>query len=171
MVSYLKDTDTVEVYDGSAWAAVGQAGGKILQVIQTVKTDFFSTTSNTFVDVTGVSVSITPSSASSKVLVRVVGPTHINSANDITYMNLVRDSTNIGQSTGGTTKNTTQLNYPNSSSSITPFSIEFLDSPATTSATTYKLQIATTGLTTSTIGGSSPNYAGITTITVMEVSA
>ena len=150
----------------------GFTSGKILQVIQTVKTDFFTSTSNSYVDVTGVSVSITPSSATSKVLVTVAGNTKISSATDNTYMNLVRDSTNIGQSTAGTLKNQTQFNHSNSTAACTPFIISFLDSPATTSATTYKLQIATSGASiTSTIGGSSPYYGAITTITVMEVSA
>ena len=51
----------------------GAGGGKIGQVIQTVKTDVFSTTSTSFVDVTGLTASITPSATSSKILVRV-GP-------------------------------------------------------------------------------------------------
>jgi hypothetical protein len=45
------------------------ATGKVLQVVQTTKTDTFTTTSTSFTDVTGLSVSITPSSASSKILI------------------------------------------------------------------------------------------------------
>ena len=44
-------------------------GGKVLQVVQTVKSDTFSTSSTTFTDVTGLSVSITPSSTSNKILI------------------------------------------------------------------------------------------------------
>ena len=39
-------------------------GGKVLQVVTVAKTDTFSTSSNTFVDITGLSASITPSNAS-----------------------------------------------------------------------------------------------------------
>jgi hypothetical protein len=46
-------------------------GGKVLQVVQTVKSDTFSSSSATFVDITGLSASITPSSASNKILVMV----------------------------------------------------------------------------------------------------
>jgi hypothetical protein len=45
------------------------ATGKVLQVVSTTKTDTFTTTSTSFTDITGMSVSITPSSASNKILV------------------------------------------------------------------------------------------------------
>ena len=44
-------------------------GGKVLQVVQTFKSDSFSSTSDGFFDITGLSVAITPSSASNKILV------------------------------------------------------------------------------------------------------
>lgn len=171
MMSYLKDTDTVEKYDGSAWAAVGGAAG-ILQALSTTKTDTFTTTSTSFVDVTGVSQAITPSSSSNKVLVTVTGVGNVNSATDIYRLNLVRDTTNIGQSTGGGIYNETAFIFTASSSHGTPFAMSFLDSPSTTSATTYKLQLAVTG-GTGAIGrtAANANTGAITTITVMEVSA
>ena len=66
-MAYLEDTNATQYYDGSSWAAI--AGGKILQVVSTLKTDTFSTTNSSFTDITGLSVAITPTSASSKVLV------------------------------------------------------------------------------------------------------
>jgi hypothetical protein len=45
--------------------------GSVLQVVSTVKTDTFTTVSSSYVDVTGLSVSITPTSATSKILVLV----------------------------------------------------------------------------------------------------
>ena len=57
-----------------AISRIGDAGlpaGSVLQVVQTVKTDTFATTSTSFVDITGVSVAITPSSTSSKILIQV----------------------------------------------------------------------------------------------------
>ena len=61
--------DTVAL--GAGALASGFGGGKILQVLQTVKTDTFTTTSTSFVDVTGLSVSITPATTSSKILILV----------------------------------------------------------------------------------------------------
>ena len=46
-------------------------GGKVLQVVQVVKSDTFSSSSATLVDITGLSASITPSSSSNKILVMV----------------------------------------------------------------------------------------------------
>jgi len=168
MVSYLKDTDTVEVYDGSAWAAVGQAGGKILQVVSTTKTDQFSTTSTSFVDVPGVSVSITPTSATSKVFVLVTGTTLNGATNQLNPFNIVRDSTAIAQSTGSTNNQTT-FNGSGSGGNL-PFIAMFLDSPATTSATTYKLEVRASA-NTAYVGGYTGTYGSTTTITVMEVAA
>ena len=70
MVTYLKDTDAVEKFDGSAFVAVApDIPGIGSNVVQTVKTNVFSTTSSTYTNITGLSVTITPSSTSSKVLV------------------------------------------------------------------------------------------------------
>ena len=65
-MSYLEDTNAVEVYDGSAWAAVG--GGKILQVVTATYSTTESTTSSTYVD-TSLTATITPSDTTSKILV------------------------------------------------------------------------------------------------------
>ena len=148
------------------------ATGKILQVVSTAKTDTFTTTSTSYVDVTGVSQAITPTSATSKVFVIITGVTGQTSNANLNRFNIVRDSTNIGQSTGGLTANETSLFYPKVANLGLPFAISFLDSPATTSATTYKLQTAVSG-GTCTIGrpGENSNSGAITTITVMEVSA
>ena len=146
--------------------------GKILQVVSTTKTNTFTTTSTSYVDVTGVSQAITPTSATSKVLIIITGVTGQTSNADLNRFNIVRDSTNIGQSTGGATANETSFIYPLVANVGVPFAISFLDSPATTSATTYKLQMAVSG-GTGTIGrhGQNSNSGAITTITVMEVAA
>ena len=122
-------------------------GGGIIQVVQTVKTDassFSSNNTNTFVDWTGLSLSITPTSTSSKVLVSFtvsIGPAEGGTV----HVNLVRNSTNIvvGDSGGGSRLSSTILHRPESSPyslNIEPLSYTYLDSPNTTSATTYKLQ-------------------------------
>ena len=115
--------------------------GNILQVIQAVKTDTATTTSeNTFVD-TGLSVSITPSSASNKILVTA----NLNfSAGDMQNIawRLVRGSTDLymgdaasnrTRASGAVRVSTNQDAEHQNCTSI------FLDSPNTTSATTYKV--------------------------------
>lgn len=116
--------------------------GSILQVVQTVKTDTFSTTTiNTWNDITGMSASITPSSTTSKILVMcsIFGSSHSNG-----FVRLVRGSTAIcvGDAAGGRVQASTGSFYTYGDGNITNTQpITFLDSPATTSATTYKIQV------------------------------
>jgi hypothetical protein len=142
MVTYLKDTDKLEKFDGSAF--VDAAPGKILQVVSTAKTDVFTTASSTYVDITGLSVSITPTSASSKIFVTatvIFGATGRDSA----YIQLMRDSTalSIGDSAGSRVRATSTVNGDVASAGYNTESagITFLDTPNTTSSTTYKFQI------------------------------
>jgi len=145
---------------------------RILQVVSTTKTDAFTATSSSFVDVTGVSQAITPSSASNKVLVVVSGVIGCN-ANSSVRMNLVRDTTAIAQSTGSGTAEQTVSVYSGAANFGDSFSIVYLDSPATTSSTTYKIQVAALSTNTVVVGrlGVNGNYGSSTTITAMEVSA
>ncbi len=171
---YLEDTNVVQFYDGAAWATVGPSTPRIGQVVSTNKTDVFTTTSTTFVDVTGVSVTITPTLATSQVLVMVETVVGNSAGGGGSYarLNLLRGSTNIAQSTGGGAGNQTLGVNTASNNAGAPSSIIFLDSPATTSATTYKIQAAIiAGGGTISIGrdSASANYPSHTTITVMEV--
>ncbi len=170
-LAYLEDADVVQYYTGAAWATVGPTTSGVVQVKSTIKTDSFSTTSTTFVDVTGVSVSITPTSASNKVLVMVSGVNGSNGVDNFTPINLVRDSTAIAQSTGNANFAAT-LNLINQSTGITlPFSIIFLDSPATTSQITYKIQLRSNNNPLAYIGRqATSDNRSVTTITVMEVA-
>lgn len=134
---YLKDTDAVQSYSGSAWVAVGGGGGKVLQVKNFVYGTQTSSTSGTFAD-TGVTLSITPTLNTSKVLVLVnmqgVGRNSTNSSG--IYLKLLRGATVI-QQMGDTN------GFTNSSSwTFDSVGSTYLDSPATTSATTYKVQFA-----------------------------
>jgi hypothetical protein len=116
-------------------------GGKILQVVQTVKTDTFTTSSTSKVDITGMSASITPQSASSKILVDVNLSYGGNNFNF--YCDLLRGSTVIGAPGSGNNNCTVSLcGITNTTYQIFNSPILFLDSPSTTNATTYKLQIA-----------------------------
>jgi len=173
---YLEDLNVVQYYDGSVWATVGPTAAtpRLGQVVSTNKTDVFTTSSTTFVDVTGVSVSITPTLDTSKVLVifaSVVGNT-AGGSNSSARLNLLRGATNIAQSTGGTGGNQTLGVNTGNNNAGAPSSIIFLDSPATTSATTYKIQAATiAGGGSIAIGRdvASAAYPSHTTITVIEV--
>ena len=118
-------------------------GGKVLQVVSTTKTDTFTTSSASMTDVTGLSVSITPSSASSKILIvlslTIAGQDGISGAG----YQLVRDSTAIciGDAAGSRIRISGGIGYIGNTNSYTTISGSFLDSPATTSATTYKVQV------------------------------
>ena len=167
---------TSDAVGGATWAAAG--GGKILQVIQTAKTDTDSTTSTSFVDMAGMTVSITPSATTSKVLVFV--DLNVNSG-DLWMINmrLLRDSTPIfiGDQAGSNRARSTFVHRIKDSQSYLNFAGQFLDSPSTTSATTYKMQWAEESGATATLNiadaGSDSFKYGTTssTITVMEVGA
>jgi hypothetical protein len=147
---------------------------RVLQVASTTKTDTFSTSSTSFTDVSGLSVSITPSSTSSLVLVMCTVTMAMQ--NFLNALALLRNSTQIylGDAAGTRTRafgatfsgNTTEYN------NVTAIT---LDSPATTSATTYKVQMRVAS-GTGQIGRSSADTDGSSarlpcSITVMEISA
>ena len=153
--------------------------GKILQVVQTTKTDTFSTTTAipSFTTVTGVSATITPSATSSKILVMVNGGFGNGSTNYAIAVNLLRDSTSIyqGDARGSSTR-ASAFAIAGGAGGCEQYAINYLDSPSTTSATTYALQAGTESGGTTVIGGSSASggsYNGSvpTNIILMEVSA
>jgi len=157
--------------------------GKILQVVSTTKTDTFtaSVAQGANTAITGLSVSITPSSATSKVLVQAsvsVGKPDGGGVSSFLY--LFRGVTQIGL--GDTASNRTPISsgvFVDASESLGSVPILFLDSPATTSATTYSINIGhgLGGTTTVNVNRNSSdtdfNYIprAVSTITVMEVSA
>ena len=150
-------------------------GNGILQVVQTVKTDTFSRNATAFADITGLSASITPSSSSNKVLVdaRIYLSAGHASGTTTAKLNIVRGSTDIGQPDGSVAHEATIHNW-NSYSYMQVTTMNFLDEPSTTSATTYKVQLGADG-TAATLYVNryfgADNYHGISTITLMEVAA
>ena len=125
---------------------INGSGQVPVQVIQTVKTDTFTTTSSSFIDVTGLSVTITPTSASNKILVLYSSVMATLSGQYTCSMRLVRNSTGIYVGDAASTRTRASNMYWSEASSVygsTPVNGIFLDSPATTSATTYKLQVFT----------------------------
>jgi hypothetical protein len=117
--------------------------GSVLQVVQTAKTNVFSTSSTSFVDVTGLSASITPSSATSNVLIMVNGVAGM-SGGVSGYLRLLRETIVIfaGDTTSGYTSVSSASFYGGSGdgNNNEMFSMCYLDSPSTTSSITYKVQ-------------------------------
>jgi len=153
--------------------------GKILQVVQTFKADSTSYQGNsqtTWVDISGMSVSITPTSASSKVLITFSVSISQETDDRNNSVRLLRDSTNICIGTSGTNRNAAIIIKTRSNRFMECYTQTFLDSPNTTSATTYKLQWAAEGsggaryIYLNRIGQST-DVGAVSSITVMEVAA
>jgi hypothetical protein len=165
---YLKDTNVTQYYTGSAWAAVG--GGKLLQVVNVTYGTETTSSSSTYAD-TGLTATITPSSATSKVLVIVTQQgVQKNAANALNAVDLrlLRGATSILTMGDYNASTGTALNL-----NIGSVSASYLDSPATTSATTYKTQFRNPNNTATVRVQSYDTAAGsaLSTITLMEIGA
>jgi len=119
--------------------------GSVLQVVSTTKTDTWSDTpsAGVFLDITGLSVAITPTSSSSKILVTFSTNVSANGGST-TGVRLVRDSTpiSIGDAAGVRPQATTGGGGNEGADwNGDVLASSFLDSPATTSSVTYKLQL------------------------------
>ena len=177
MASILK-VDTIQ--GATSAGNVKLPAGCVLQVLNTIKTDVFTTSSTGPLDITGLSVTITPKYATSKIL--VMFNVHIIGFDSGTGIRVLRDSTNIalGDASGSRARMTAIGDYSNgtspSSYSGGNISHTILDSPATTSATTYKLQaqcLSTNGLNINKTRYDQDNgnaSRGVSTITVMEIA-
>ena len=125
------------ILNSSGRKILNQTGG-ILQIQSVNKTDeFFLSGTGTPTDVTGLSVSITPSSTSSTILVFGHCQMSATSAGGDSFVRLMRDSTAIGSGAGGYFGQVAGQDYYGVHSKT----IFFLDSPATTSSVTYKMQV------------------------------
>jgi hypothetical protein len=128
-----------------SWATL-PTGGKVLQVVQTVKTDTASTTAVTtsLVDITDMTVDITPTAADSKVLVfwnvNLCGVA--NRRLNIRLAQVISSVETyplIGDTAGSRTRVTSQ-GSPTNAQGMANISVQYLASPATVSTVTYKLQ-------------------------------
>jgi hypothetical protein len=123
-----------------SFAGVSPSAGQVIQVVTSVFSSTASTTSASYVT-TGHSVTITPASTSNKIYLSVQGGSSWNN-NDVNYnryFTIYRTSTNL--STDG---NGFEIQYDNSLHAG-PHSMSYLDSPNTTSATTYTVYYKTQG--------------------------
>ena len=119
------------------------AAGTIIQVKYASKTDTQTVTSTSYVDIVDLSVSITPTSTSSKILLIWSVVTGQGNNTGHCYLVVARDSTDnifIADTDGSKTSASNVGNMPYGDSAMQILSNSFLDSPNTTSATTYKMR-------------------------------
>ena len=175
-------TNTITLPTNSGTLLSDKTAGTVLQVVQAVKSNTQSTTSTSAVDVTGLSVSITPKFSTSKILVLAdVGVGISGATSSISYLWLVRNSTNIYVGDAAGSRGQVWMMFLNTSGApdtMFRYSGVYLDSPATTSATTYKVQFNTNNGANATYinqssGDVNATYVGRTasSITVMEIAA
>ena len=159
--------------------------GSVIQVVSTTKTDTFSTSSSGNVDITGLSVNITPTNASSKFLIFAkVSVSNSQPQNTAFVVQLVRDATLINKGDGAGNR---AVGFSGSEEGISDnvygqfqtydFTTNHLDSPNTTNQLTYKIRfflsqtntiyVNRTGVDNDTLA-----YPRLTSnITVMEIAA
>ena len=173
-------TLSVDTITGQTTAAnVKLPAGSVLQTKQTILSTAETITSTSFAD-SAVTVNITPKYATSKVLITF--DVHIVGFDSGTGIRLLRGSTNLalGDASGSRARMTAIGYYSNNTSpsaySGGQTSMSFLDSPSTTSATTYKLQaqcLSTNGIIINKSRYDTDNgnaSRGSSTITVMEIA-
>ena len=170
--------DTIQKRNGTQFPLIGQ----VVSTTQSGTVSISSSSTSTFVDITGLSVNITPTLTSSKVLIFYV--VHAGATAGSRHIRLMRDSTaiSIGDAAGGSQIRSTSSARPNNATydfDTANMAGQFLDSPNTTSQVTYKLQ-ATLGATYSGTfylnrprSSTNADYSPVmqSTISVMEVLA
>ena len=151
---------TLPAVSGTILTTTSPKAGNVIQVVQ-VGSNGGTTTSTSFVDM-GLSASITPTSSSSKILVIVNGVIRTNGTVRAGFA-IVRGSTSIQSATEMALFDGSQANS---------YYITVLDSPATTSSTTYKVQfVSNNGTTIRTDDAGSVAVGNINYITLMEIAA
>jgi hypothetical protein len=138
------------------------SGQTILQVVQGTTTTNTSTTSTTYVN-TSLSATITPFATTSKILI-IIATQGSTSVNNFGYYLAPFRGGASGTNVTGFANGFGDM-YGNASLVTASNSLVYIDSPSTTSATTYYLCIKTEAGNTAVIGGT-----GIQTITLMEIS-
>ena len=177
-------TLTLPATSGTVLTTTSPKAGNVIQVVQTVKSDTFSSTSGSLTEVTGLNVSITPTSASSKILVSCAVAIGYN--NDGTGarrggITLFRGSTNLltPTSAGSRTPTFAWATELSSNEAYDIYCFEFLDSPNTTSSTNYNIRVINGGAGSSIIyvnrseadADQSITGRSVSTITAMEIAA
>ena len=172
------DTDMLAA---GAVTAAKRGTGAILQIVSTTKTDTFSsTTTGSWVDVTGLTATITPTSSSNKILVTVMCSVGNSGTGTRSGMKLLRGSTGIAIADAAGSRERASFGtfnaHGNGNNQQVPAYVQILDSPSTTSATTYKIQLHTGDSSTMYLNRTgedaddSNEKRGVSTITLMEVA-
>lgn len=151
-----------------------------VQIVQTIKTNTFSTTSSSFVDITGLTVTITPTSASNRILIFAqVSSSGMNTNSAIFKLAGGNTASYIGDASGSEVRSVVGGYFQqNLTNLLLSQSLIYLDSPATTSATTYSVQATVGGSTGNPVqvnyaigtSGSNTLSRGASSIIVMEIS-
>ena len=136
--SYLQDTNSTEFYNGSAWVA---ANGKILQIVRATDTTTRSTNSTTFVDVSGMSITITLQRSTSSVIIIAIFNALSGSGTTLTraYYQLTDSSNNTLSGAQSIEQGLGAVNSANGGL-VTAFAYV---TPGTISPVTYKLRFRT----------------------------
>jgi len=156
--------------------------GSVLQVVSTqitAKTTVSVATAGTFYDISGFSVSITPTNANSKIMfLAMVNQSSQTTGANRQYLRIVRGSTAIGiGDVAGSQYRTTTAFFINDGNAIGTLPLIWLDSPNTTSSTTYKIQVTSNGGSQTACfnrtSGDSQNDSAVTAsqILVLEIAA
>ena len=163
-------------FEGNGSALTGISGGKVLQVVSASKNDTFITTSTSFVDVTGLTANITPSSSSNKVLVTVLlgrlatddggGVSAQLDRGGSSVYDLAQGNAADGFATGGG-GGMTNNNRKNDVGFI-----QYLDSPSSSSSLTYKVRIKRVSAGSAYINrwGLNDDQGCVSSITLMEIA-
>ena len=133
---YIEASNIVQYYDGAAWATVGPTTSKIAQVVQATSTTTTTSTSTSFVT-SGLAVTITPTLATSTILVMANTGVRNSDGSYVSIFTLFRGTvagTNLGDATNGMVGI-----YATTAPFYGQVAVSYIDSPATTSATTYTL--------------------------------
>jgi hypothetical protein len=145
-IPYVEPADLVRDYPAADEAqalaiAAGLTTRKFGQIVQTVKTDTFTTTSTSFVDVTGLTVTITPSSLTSKVLL-IVDLSGQGNSGSYLFTALSRSTTNIYEGdAAGSRSQVSKALFDTDATTPAYAAMVFLDSPNVASATTYAVRV------------------------------
>jgi hypothetical protein len=168
--NYVLTADSAEA-TGLKWAAAAGGGGKVLQVVSASTTTKTTITSTSYTDITNLTATITPSAATSKILVLITANA-LTTGTSTTFVassaQIVRGATaimiqqSVQSSDGASATDLTNGNM---------VALTYLDSPSTTSATTYKLQAKKRNGVNVIYNWDSGADTNNSTITLMEIGA
>jgi len=166
---------------GTILTTTSPKAGNVIQVVSTTKTNaFFLAGGETWTDVTGFSATITPTSSSSRIFINVTSSGSFSEQDSFGFLRMLRDSTaiGIGDARGSSSRvgmNLSQQNAGTTQVWSLPAAQNLVDSPATTSAITYKIQAWCRNTRNLCVGGSydsSDAYraSAPSIITLMEIA-